>query len=86
MRKENQGRSSTDYDVGALVLLHSPGVPKGSNQKLHKKWRCPYRIIENVHPDVYKLQAFFSPVKDWIVLAHVRRIKLLVDRDAPQDL
>ena len=39
-----------------------------------------------MHPDVYKLEALFSPVKDRIMLAHARRIKMLVERDPFRDL
>ena len=44
------------FEVGDLVWLHNPAVPRGKSRKLHRPWIGPYRIVTRVSDVVYRLQ------------------------------
>ena len=39
-----------------LVWLHSPVVPRGVSQKLHRPWTGPYKIIKKLADVTYRIQ------------------------------
>ena len=51
----DRGVRGNPYGVDDLVLLHSPAVPRGKSQKLHKPWQGPYRVVKAISPSVYRI-------------------------------
>ena len=45
------------YDVGDLVWLHNPAVPKGNSKKLYHPWVGPYRILNCLTDNDYRIEA-----------------------------
>ena len=44
----DQKRHGDPYNVGDLVWLHSPVVPRGSSRKLYHPWTGPYRYYVHI--------------------------------------
>ena len=44
------------FQVGDMVWLHNPAVPRGKSKKLHRPWTGPYRVIRRLSDAVYRLQ------------------------------
>ena len=55
------------YDVGDLVWLHSPAVPRGRSRKFHKPWVGPFKIVKVVSKLVYRIQYSNKPRKRFVV-------------------
>ena len=49
------------YKEGVLVWLHSPVVPKGTAQKLHRPWTGPYKIVHRLSDATYRIQDVQQP-------------------------
>eukprot|EP00808_Paulinella_micropora_P030787 g54206.t1 len=45
------------FQVGDIVLLYHPQVPKGVSSKLSTHWKGPYQIMEQTGPLNYKIRA-----------------------------
>eukprot|EP00808_Paulinella_micropora_P029508 g42310.t1 len=45
------------FQVGDIVLLYHPQVPKGVSSKLFTHWKGPYQIMEQTGPLNYKIRA-----------------------------
>ena len=45
-----------EYQVGDLVWLHNPVIPKGAKRKLHCPWTGPYRVVKKLSTVVYRIQ------------------------------
>ena len=48
-----QGRP---FQVGDMVWLHNPAVPRGRSKKLHRPWTGPYRVAARLAKAVYRLR------------------------------
>ena len=46
------------YQAGDLVWLHTPVVPRGVCQKLHRPWTGPYKIIKRLADVTYRIQNY----------------------------
>ena len=44
------------FEVGDLVWLHNPAVPRGKSHKLHRPWTGPYKVVKRISETVYWLQ------------------------------
>eukprot|EP00808_Paulinella_micropora_P030826 g10557.t1 len=44
------------FQVGDIVLLYHPQVPKGVSSKLFTHWKGPYQIMEQTGPLNYKIR------------------------------
>ena len=60
------------YQVGDLVWLHNPVVPRSQSKKLHRSWIGPYRIIECVSTTNYRIQSLPTRKK---VIVHFNCLK-----------
>ena len=60
------------YQVGDLVWLHNPVVPRSQSKKFHRSWIGPYRIIECVSTTNYRIQSLLTRKK---VIVHFNRLK-----------
>eukprot|EP00808_Paulinella_micropora_P016095 g82105.t1 len=49
------------FQVGDIVLLYHPQVPKGVSSKLFTHWKGPYQIMEQTGPLNYKIRAVGTP-------------------------
>ena len=45
-----------EYQVGDLVWLHNPVIPKRAKRKLHCPWTGPYRVVKKLSTVVYRIQ------------------------------
>ena len=43
-------------EVGDLVWLHNPAVPRGKSRKLHRPWTGPYRVLDEISDAVYRVE------------------------------
>ncbi|KMS94628.1 hypothetical protein BVRB_016850 [Beta vulgaris subsp. vulgaris] len=82
----NQNRSEETYEVGELVFKGSPNIEKGVSKKFQQRWKGPYRVVEMVHPQVYRLKALYRPVKDEFVTVHVRRMQRIKSRECAESV
>eukprot|EP00808_Paulinella_micropora_P030904 g9716.t1 len=46
------------FQVGDIVLLYHPQVPKGVGSKLFTHWKGPYQIMEQTGPLNYKIRGY----------------------------
>eukprot|EP00808_Paulinella_micropora_P020147 g78766.t1 len=46
------------FQVGDIVLLYHPQVPKGVSSKLFTHWKGPYQIMEQTGPLNYKIRGY----------------------------
>jgi len=42
----DQRLEGSPYQVGNLVWLHCPAVPRGRSRKLHRLWQGPFEVIK----------------------------------------
>eukprot|EP00808_Paulinella_micropora_P007074 g65709.t1 len=57
------------FQVGDIVLLYHPQVPKGVSSKLFTHWKGPYQIMEQTGPLNYKIRdqtEKFNTVTDYL--------------------
>ena len=45
-----------EYQVGDLVWLHNPVIPKGAKRKLHCPWTGPFKVVKKLSTVVYRIQ------------------------------
>ena len=61
------------YQVGALVWLLNPQVPRGKSKKLHKWWTGPYKVVKQISDVTYRVQHVKNRNKRLVV--HFDRLK-----------
>ena len=44
------------FQVGDLVWLHNPAVPRGRSKKFHRPWNGPYQVVARLSESVYRLK------------------------------
>ena len=44
------------HSPGDLVWLHNAKVPRGTNKKFHKPWNGPYRALEKISDQNYRIE------------------------------
>ena len=44
------------FQVGDLVWVHNPAVPRGHSKKLHRPWNGPYQVVARLSESVYRLK------------------------------
>ena len=57
------------FQVGDIVLLYHPQVPKGVSSKLFTHWKGPYQIMEQTGPLNYKIRS-----RGKVQIVNVRRL------------
>eukprot|EP00731_Ephydatia_muelleri_P004049 Em0002g225a len=77
-QKFNYDRSirGQPFQVGDLVLLHCPHVPRGRSPKLHRPWQGPFKVMAVLGPATYhivncarakkRLVVHFNRLKPWV--------------------
>ena len=77
-QKFNYDRSirGQPFQVGDLVLLHCPHVPRGRSPKLHRPWQGPFKVMAVLGPATYRivncarakkrLVVHFNQLKPWV--------------------
>ena len=43
-------------EVGDLVWLYCPAVPRGQSKKLHRPWSGPHRVVTKISEQVFRIQ------------------------------
>ncbi len=61
------------YQVGDLVWLHSPAVPRGRSRKFHCPWQGPFAIKKVISSVTYRIQRVGPPQQRLVV--HFNRLK-----------
>lgn len=61
------------YEVGALVWLLNPHVPRGKSKKLHRWWTGPFKVVKQLSDVTYRIQHVNSRAKRLVV--HFDRLK-----------
>eukprot|EP00731_Ephydatia_muelleri_P035288 Em0112g3a len=77
MRSEelyNRRVHGQEYEVGDLVWLNNPVVPRGRSRKLHCPWTGPFKIIKKLSSVVYRIQDK-RPGSRKRVVVHFDRLK-----------
>ena len=44
------------FEVGEMVWVHSPAVPRGRSRKLHHYWSGPFQVLECVGDSDYRVK------------------------------
>ena len=63
-----------EYQVGDLVWLHNPIIPKGAKRKLHCPWIGPYKVVKKLSTVVYRIQDT-RPSRRKRLVVHFDRLK-----------
>ena len=63
-----------EYQVGDLVWLHNPLIPKGAKRKLHCPWTGPFKVVKKLSTVVYRIQDT-QPNKRKRLVVHFDRLK-----------
>ena len=63
-----------EYQVGDLVWLHNPVIPKGAKRKLHCPWTGPFKVVKKLSTVVYRIQET-RPNKRKCLVVHFDRLK-----------
>ena len=61
------------HEVGALVWLLTPQVPRGKSKKLHKWWTGPFKVVKRLSQVTYRIQHVKNRAKRLVV--HFDRLK-----------
>ena len=61
------------HDVGSLVWLLNPQVPRGKSKKMHKWWTGPYRVVKRISDVTYRVQHTSNRAKRMV--GHFDRLK-----------
>ena len=61
------------YEVGALVWLLNPQVPRGKSKKLHKWWTVPFKVVKRLSEVTYQIQHIKNRAK--LLVVHFDRLK-----------
>jgi len=63
-----------EFEVGDLVWLNNPVVPRGRSRKLHCPWTGPFKVIKKLSSVVYRIQDN-RPGSRKRVVVHFDRLK-----------
>ena len=61
------------FQVGQLVWLCNPVIPRGGSRKLHSPWVGPYKIVKSLADTVYRIQDTRTSWKRIVI--HFDRLK-----------
>ena len=61
------------YKVGSWVFVHFPQEETGTQRKLSRSWRGPYRVVSVQDPDVNVVKVYFPD--DGVIKVHQSRVK-----------
>ena len=61
------------HEVGILVWLLNPQVPRGKSKKLHKWWTGPFKVVKRLSEVTYRIQHVKNRAKRLVV--HFDRLK-----------
>ena len=61
------------YEVGMLVWLLNPQVPRGKSKKLHRWWTGPFKVVKRLSEVTYRIQHVRNRAKRLVV--HFDRLK-----------
>jgi len=62
------------HQPGDLVWLFNPAVPRGKPKKFHRPWTGPYRVIDKLSDNGYRIKNTQRPFK--IKVVHFDRLKV----------
>lgn len=62
-------------EVGDLVWLHSPAVPRGQSRKLHCPWVGPFEVVKRLSDVVYRIRDTRPRRRRTRVVVHFDRLK-----------
>ena len=62
------------YNVGELVWLHSPAMPRGQARKLRRPWTGPFRVVRRISEATYRIENVWTRRQRLVV--HFDRCKL----------
>ena len=81
-QKFNYDRSirGQPFQVGDLVLLHCPHVPRGRSPKLHRPWQGPFKVMAVLGPATYRIVNCTRAKKRLVV--HFNRLKPWVSNES----
>ena len=72
------------YNVGDLVWLHNPAVPRGQARKLYCPWTGPFKVVKRLSSVVYRIQDTRGKRKRKVI--HFNRLKPYLSRSTlPSD-
>ena len=60
-------------EIGDLVWLHCPAVPRGHSKKLHRPWSGPHRVVSKISEQVFRIQHYQNRQRQ---VVHFNRLKL----------
>ena len=63
------------FEVGQRVWVYTPRIRKGLSKKLMHNWLGPYRIVEKLSPEHFKLRTITN--KKVAFSCHANRMKIL---------
>ena len=69
----DQRLEGSPYQVGDLVWLHCPAVPRGRSHKLHRPWQGPFEVIKGITNVVYRIRRCNPPHKRLVI--HFNHLK-----------
>ena len=52
----NRKVHGASFEVGDLVWLNNPVVPRGVARKLHCPWSGPFKVVKRISPALYRIQ------------------------------
>ena len=61
------------HQVGSLVWLLNPQVPRRKSKKLHRWWTGPYKVVKQLSEATYRIQHIHNKAKR--VVVHFDRLK-----------
>ena len=62
------------FELGDLVWLHCPAVPRGKPKKLHRPWTGPFRVVRRLSTATYRIENVRARRQRLVV--HFDRLKL----------
>ena len=69
----NKKMHGEPYEVGALVWLLNPQIPRGKSKKLHRWWTGPFKVVKKLSEVTYRIQHVSNRAKRLVV--HFDRLK-----------
>ena len=78
-QKDQYNKKATErrFDIGDLVYMTEPVVPKGLSKKFRVRWRGPYRVVDQLGDCLYEN---LIPGEQKSQRIHVNRLKLLYEK------
>lgn len=74
----DRGRAPLELELGSLVWVTDPAVPRGASPKLHPRYKGPYRVLRRLGEVNYEIGSLTDP-RD-VLTVHVIRLKPYVAR------